>query len=263
MQDLSIALIQADLFWEQIDANLAMLEEKLWAIEPKVDLIVLPEMFTTGFSMNAERLSEPPGGKTFKWMRQMAKIKNAAIMGSYIIKEDGKFYNRLYFVKPDGTSDFYNKRHLFTLAGEEKIYTPGVDRKVTIFRGWRIMPMICYDLRFPVWARSKKSRESTYEYDLLCYVANWPEARINAWDALLRARAIENISYCIGVNRTGTDGYPKDYPGHSGLYSFNGKVISFSEKREDILISTLRASDLKVFRDRFNFQKDGDDFVLN
>ena len=262
LKDLTISLIQANLYWEQIDANLAMFEEKLWSIEQQVDLIVLPEMFTTGFSMSASTLSEPPGGKTFKWMRQLAKIKDAAIVGSYIIKENGNFYNRLYFVLPDGSSEFYDKKHLFTLAGEEKTYTAGDERKVLKFRGWRIKPMICYDLRFPVWARSKKKEGIIHEYDLLLYVANWPDARIDAWDTLLKARAIENISYCAGVNRTGTDGYPKDYPGHSALYAYDGKTLSFSQKKEDILLSTLSAADLSGFRERFNFQKDGDDFIL-
>lgn len=262
MQDLSIALIQANLYWEQADANLAMFEERIWGIESTVDLIVLPEMFTTGFSMNAESLSEPPGGKTFKWMRQMAKVKGAAITGSYIIKEGEKFFNRLYFVFPDGTSEIYDKKHLFTLAGEDKVYTPGEERRIIEFKGWRIKPLICYDLRFPIWARSEKVAEETYQYDLLLYVANWPDTRINAWDALLKARAIENISFCAGVNRTGTDGYPKDYPGHSALYSYSGGQLSYSEQEAETLISTISGADLLTFRDRFNFQQDADNFDL-
>ena len=179
MQDLTLSLIQADLHWEEIDANLAMFEEYVWSID-KTDLVVLPEMFTTGFSMNPEKLAEPPGGKTFKWMRLMASQKKAALVGSYIVKENGNFYNRLYFVFPDGTSRQYDKKHLFTLAGEHKPYTAGTERLVVDFKGWRINPMICYDLRFPVWARSQKQDSTAYEYDLLLYVANWPDARVNA-----------------------------------------------------------------------------------
>ena len=262
MQDLSIVLVQADLYWEQIDANLAMLEEKMWTIEARTDLIVLPEMFTTGFTMSAAALAEPPGGKTFKWMRQMAKLKNAAVTGSYIVKEGTRFYNRLYFVSPDGFSDFYDKKHLFTLAGEEKVYAAGQEQKGIEFRGWKIKPLICYDLRFPVWARSSKTDHQTYEYDLLLYTANWPAPRIHAWDALLQARAIENISYCAGVNRTGTDGYPKEYPGHSALYGFDGKTLSYSEEKEAILSTTLSGADLQAFRHRFPLQEDADRFTL-
>jgi len=263
MEDLSIALIQADLYWEQIDANLAMFEEKIWSIESEIDLIVLPEMFTTGFSMNPGKLAEPIGGKTFRWMRQMSKIKNAAIAGSYMVKEGGNFFNRLYFVFPDGRSEYYDKKHLFTLAGEQKPYTAGTERKVITFNGWRIKPLICYDLRFPVWARSEKAEDQLYQFDLLLFVANWPDTRINAWDTLLKARAIENLAYCAGVNRTGTDDFPKDYPGHSALYAFDGETLSFSDQNEAVLISTISASRMITFRDRFNFQADADTFTLS
>ena len=263
MQDLTIALVQSDLYWEQIDANLAMFEEKLWALQDQVDLIVLPEMFSTGFSMNAEKLAEPPGGKTFKWMRQMAKVKGAAVTGSCIVKEGGNFYNRLWFVFPDGSSEHYDKKHLFTLAGEGEVFTAGEEQKIVTFKGWRIKPLICYDLRFPVWARSARTEEQTYQYDLLLYVANWPDARIDAWDALLKARAIENISYCAGVNRTGTDDYPKDYPGHSALYAYNGSPITYSEEVSEILVSTLSVGDLSTFREKFSFQEDSDSFFLD
>lgn len=262
MNDLTISLIQADLHWEQIDANLAMFEEKIWSIDELTDLIVLPEMFTTGFSMNAAEVSEPPGGKTFKWMRQMATQKKAAITGSYIVREGEHYYNRLYFVYPDGNSKQYDKKHLFTLANEHETYQPGSERLIVEYKGWKIHTMICYDLRFPVWARSRKDQESAYEYDLLLYVANWPEPRINAWDALLKARAIENLSYAAGVNRIGTDAFPKDYPGHSGLYRFDGNELAFSDGKEEIMTFPLSADDLKAFRDRFSFQEDADDFDL-
>lgn len=261
MQDLTISLIQADLHWEEIDANLGMFEEKIWEIEEEIDLIILPEMFTTGFSMNAEQLAEPPGAKTFKWMRQMATQKKASITGSYIVKDGDNYFNRLYFVYPDGSSKQYDKRHTFNLAGEGEKYAAGEERLILEYKGWKICPLICYDLRFPVWARSQKKGDELYEYDLLLYVANWPDARINAWDALLKARAIENHSYCAAVNRIGTDAFPKDYPGHSAIYSFNGDEIGFSEK-EEIITRKLIASDLTEYRKRFPFQVDGDDFEI-
>lgn len=261
MKDLTISLIQADLHWEQIDANLAMFEEKIWSIENS-DLIVLPEMFTTGFSMNAKSLAEPPGGKTFKWMRQMATQQKVAIIGSYIIKDQGNYYNRLYFVYPDGSSRQYDKKHLFNLAEEGDFYSSGNERVILEYQGWKIHPMICYDLRFPVWARSRKTPESLYEYDLLIYVANWPDTRVNAWDTLLKARAIENLSYCAGVNRVGEDGVSKNYVGHSGVYSAKGEELAFSANNEAILTVTLSAKDLLDYRKNFPFQKDGDEFEL-
>ncbi len=262
MQELTISLIQADLHWEEIDANLAMFEEYIWSIE-STDLIVLPEMFTTGFSMNPTSLAEPPGGKSFKWTRQMAMQKKAAILGSLIVKQGGSYFNRLYFVYPDGSSQQYDKKHLFTLAGEHEEYTAGDKKLIVEYKGWKICPLICYDLRFPVWARSLKRTESIYEYDLLIYVANWPDARVNAWDTLLRARAIENISFCAGVNRIGTDGYPKEYSGHSAIYSYDGTELGFSDNKPEIITSRLIPTDLQKFRDRFPFQEDADQFTID
>ncbi|GAB4230324.1 MAG: nitrilase family protein [Ekhidna sp.] len=262
MKDLTISLIQADLYWEQIEANLAMFEEKIWSIAEEVDLIILPEMFTTGFSMNAEALAEPPGGKTYKWMRQMAGQKKAAIVGSCIIKEGGEFYNRLYFVYPDGSSEQYDKKHLFTLAGEHISYTPGNLRLTLAYKGWKINTLICYDLRFPVWGRSAKQESTPYEYDLQLYVANWPSPRVDAWDTLLKARAIENLAYVAGVNRVGKDGTDKDYVGHSAVYAYDGQSLTFSES-EEVLTVTLRAEELKQYRDRFRFQEDADSFEIN
>lgn len=261
MKDLHVALIQSDLYWEQPNANLGMFEEEISKIEKAVDLIVLPEMFTTGFSMNAPHLAEPPGGSVFKWMRSVAKRMDAAITGSYMIRDKGKFFNRLYFVYPDGSSDFYDKRHLFTLAGEDQMFASGTQRKTFTFRGWRIRPQICYDLRFPVWARSEKQEEVLYEYDLLLYVANWPEARIKAWDALLKARAIENSAFSVGVNRTGRDENEKIYPGHSATYQFDGESLLFM-KEKGVGFASLSGSDLLDYRKRFNFQQDADAFQI-
>lgn len=258
MEDLKVSLIQSELYWEQPDANMAMFEEKIWSID-NTDLIVLPEMFTTGFTMNPEAVAEPVGGKTFKWMRQMAKQKNAAVTGSFVVKDGGDFFNRLYFVYPDGTSEKYDKKHLFSLAGEDKPYKAGEERLIVTHKGWRVHPMICYDLRFPVWARSRSMENELYEYDLLLFVANWPDARISAWDALLKARAIENLSFCAGVNRIGTDASSKNYTGHSGIYSFDGAELAFGEA-DEVLTSNLSADSLKKFRDRFPFQRDADRF---
>ena len=260
--DLTVSLIQANLYWEEIDANLAMFEEMVWEID-NTDLIVLPEMFTTGFSMNPKSLAEPPGGKSFKWMRQIAKQKNAAITGSYIIKENNHFFNRLYFVFPDGSSQQYDKKHLFTLAGEGNAYQPGTQKLIVDYKDWKIQPMICYDLRFPVWARSNSIPDKLYEYDLLVYVANWPDARIHAWDTLLQARAIENIAYCVGVNRIGLDGSQKQYPGHSAAYSYKGESLSIAKETREIQTITFSKDQLEEFRGRFPFQTDADPFTLD
>lgn len=262
MQDLAVSLIQADLHWEEIDANLAMFEEMIWSID-QTDLVVLPEMFTSGFSMNAEKLAEPPGGKTFKWMRQMATQLKTAITGSYIVKEKGQYFNRLYFVHPDGSSEQYDKKHLFNLAAEGDTFTPGDERLIVTYKGWKIHPLICYDLRFPVWARSHKDGEELYEYDLLIYVANWPDTRIQAWDALLKSRAIENLAYCAGVNRIGKDQAAKNYNGHSGAYSAKGDELIFSDGEEKIMTVNLSASELQDYRNDFPFQADADDFSLS
>ena len=261
MQDLTISLIQADLHWEEIDANLAMFEELIWSID-QTDLIVLPEMFTTGFSMNAESLAEPPGGKTFKWMRQMATQRQVGIAGSYIVKESGQYFNRLYFVYPDGSSEQYDKKHLFNLAGEGDIYTSGSQRLILEFKGWKIHPLICYDLRFPVWARSIKAEGNLYEYDLLLLVANWPDTRINAWDTLLSSRAIENLSYSVGVNRIGNDAAGKGYNGHTAAYSPKGEELIFSENEEQVLTVTLSAEEMLTYRKDFPFQADADEFSM-
>ncbi len=196
---MKIALIQSSLFWENPNANRNHFEEKINAIDEEVDLIVLPEMFSTGFTMNPSAVSETMQGETVLWLQSLAEAKNSAITGSLVIQENNNFYNRLLFVFPSGEIQFYDKRHLFTLAGEDKIYTSGKDKLIVEYKGWKICPLVCYDLRFPVFARNVE------EYDVLIYVANWPESRITAWDALLKARAIENMSYTIGVNRVGKD----------------------------------------------------------
>ncbi|MFI0492026.1 nitrilase-related carbon-nitrogen hydrolase, partial [Flavobacterium sp.] len=192
---MKIAIIQSPLSWENPTENRNYFEEKINAITEKVDLIVLPEMFTTGFTMNPSSVAETMQGETILWLQSLAKAKNSAITGSVVITENGNFYNRLVFVFPSGEIQFYDKRHLFTLAGEDKVYTSGNQKLIVEYLGWKICPLVCYDLRFPVFARN------TEEYDVLLYVANWPKVRMNAWNILIKARSVENMCYTIGVNR--------------------------------------------------------------
>ncbi len=252
---LRVALIQSSLVWENPERNRTDFSKKMEAISPDVDLIVLPEMFTTGFTMSPFNLDGAEGQKTLSWMLQKAQEKNAALIGSVPFLEDGDYTNRLFFVAPDGSSHQYDKRHTFTLAGEDKIYRAGTERLIVDFRGFRICPMVCYDLRFPVWARN------TASYDVLLYVANWPKPRITAWDTLLRARAIENMAYCIGVNRIGRDGAGHEYPGHSAVYDVLGQPLAFSRTAE-IVYATLSAEHVRDTRRKLKFLEDRDDFNL-
>src|SRR5690606_24430266 len=201
MQDLRITIIQTSLHWQDASANRTMFSEKLAAAAPATDLIVLPEMFTTGSSMDAAGLAEDAEGPTLQWMKEEAVRYSAVLTGSVMVKEGDNYYNRLYWVRPDGTYEHYDKRHLFRMAKEHHSYTPGKEKLLVELKGWNICPLVCYDLRFPVWSRNTGS-----QYDLLLYVANWPKPRANAWSTLLQARAIENLSYVVGVNRVGTDG---------------------------------------------------------
>ncbi len=258
---LKLALVQTELYWENPTANRAMLEEKIWQIEEEVDLIILPEMFTTGFSMNPEKYAEVAGTDTFKWMLQLASQRKATLMGSVMVKDKGTFVNRLYVVNADGTASFYDKRHLFSLAGEDKDYTPGASKIIVEVKGWKIMPLICYDLRFPVWSRSQTTADKLYEYDAVVYVANWPSPRINAWDTLLQARAIENIAYSVGVNRFGSDESGHSYPGHSAVYDYAGQKRAYS-KLSEIILTELFEEELLQFRERFPFQRDADHFSI-
>ena len=250
------ALIQASLIWENLQANRTYFSEKINAIQEKVDLIVLPEMFTTGFTMNPNEIAETMQGETISLLKTLAKSKNIAITGSLIIKENNKFYNRLVFVFPSGEIQQYDKRHLFTLAGEDKTYTKGSDKLIVDYLGWKICPLICYDLRFPVFARN------TEDYDLLIYVANWPEPRINAWDALLKPRAIENMSYVIGVNRIGEDQNKHNYPGHSQVLDCLGNYLIAPNEQEDVFITVLDKQKMLETRQKFGFLNDRDSFTI-
>lgn len=257
-KNLKTAVIQVDLAWENVLKNLDKFSEQIEKIPEDVDLIVLPEMFSTGFSMNAAALAEPTEGPALQWMKKIAGNKNAAVTGSVIVKDRDNFYNRLYFVFPDATYRTYDKRHTFTLAKEDETYTAGKERLIVEYRGWRICPLVCYDLRFPVWSRN------TEKYDLLLYVANWPETRINAWDVLLQARAIENMSWCIGVNRTGKDGNDYQYNGHTAVYDCLGKsLFDKSREMEFTEVVTLDKNSLKETRDKLKFLEDRDSFTID
>lgn len=257
MQDLTVTIIQSSLHWQNSWANLAMFEEKIWKIEEKTDLIILPEMFTTGFTMNAMEHAEPMNLTSFKWMRQMAEQTGAVITGSIIIKEENHFYNRLIWMQPDGLFSFYDKRHLFRMAEEHKTYSSGEKKLITKLKGWNICPLICYDLRFPTW-----SRNVDQEYDLLIFVANWPEARRHPWRVLLQARAIENLSYVIGVNRVKEDGKGIPYSGDSAIINFKGEHLFECSEKEIIHTQTLSYADLKVFREKFPAHLDADEFII-
>ncbi len=258
MQDvLKVALIQTDLIWENPEKNRENFSKKFKNLSEDVDLTILPEMFTSGFTMNAKAIAETMQGDTVTWMQQMASKHNTAIVGSIVVTEDNKFYNRLLFVTPNGTLQYYDKRHTFTLAGEDKVYSTGIKKLIIDYKGWKICPLICYDLRFPVWSRN------TEDYDVLLYVANWPKPRIAAWDALLKARAIENMSYCIGVNRVGIDGLNIEYSGNSAVYDLFGNEISNVEvHKEQIEIITLQKEHITRYREKLKFLDDSDDFTV-
>jgi len=256
-RSLKIALIQADLAWQNAKQNRINFSEKINNITEKVDVIVLPEMFTTGFSMQPQKIAEYMVGDTVKWMQQIASEKNTAICGSIIISENKNFYNRFVFVHPEGKIEYYNKRHLFTLAGEHTVYTQGEEKIIIEYKNWKICPLVCYDLRFPVWARNVE------EYDVLLYVANWPKPRIAAWDTLLKARSIENMCYTIGVNRVGNDANNLEYSGHSGVYNCLGEeVVKAKQNKEETIIAVLEKNHITEIRNTLNFLSDKDLFEI-
>jgi omega-amidase len=263
MQDLKISLIQSDLHWEDIEANLAMFEEKIWQIGNTTDVIILPEMFTTGFTMSANKLAEHMNMRTFKWMKQMADQTGALILGSYIVTVHERYYNRLLWMEPGGNFKTYDKRHLFRMANEHKTYSAGESLLISTWKGWRICPMVCYDLRFPVWSRNKWDfNTKRLSYDAMIYVANWPTTRIDQWDTLLKARAIENLSYVVGVNRIGQDENGVEYNGHSSIVSPKGEFIYTNEGMETTRTVELSANSLSAFRDRFPAFMDADEFTI-
>lgn len=258
---LKISFVQSKLFWQDINSNLTYLEQKINEIHQDTDLIVLPEMFSTGFSMQTNQ-AEPFGGDAFKWMSRVSKEKNAAVVGSIMTQENGLAYNRLIWMFPEGNYHSYDKRHLFRMANENESFTAGKKRLIVQFKGWNICPLICYDLRFPVWSRNQVTNDGL-AYDLLIYVANWPERRALAWNSLLPARAIENQAFVLGVNRVGSDGNGISYSGDSGLFNYLGEKINlanrFMEKIETVEISK---SDLLKYREAFPAYADADEFKL-
>ena len=253
---MKVALFQTKLAWEQPETNRKFIEEYFLNEATDFDLFVLPEMFTSGFTMHPEKISETMQGETISWLKKLAKLKNCAITGSLVIHENDNYYNRMVFVHPSGKIDAYDKRHLFTLAGEEKVYTKGNEKAIVNYNNWNICLQICYDLRFPVFARNVEN------YDLLLYVANWPKVRIMAWDALLKARAIENMTYTIGVNRIGTDANALEYTGHSRIIDFLGNEILSCENELGVFIIEIDKNQQTQTRQKMNFLNDKDAFQL-
>ena len=274
MQPLRITLVQTELIWEDPEANRKMLERKIQSINQPSHIILLPEMFTSGFSMRPEVIAEKMDGPTFKWMKTLASEKKTIIAGSTAIAEPSqdhsssplRYYNRLIWMLPNGHYGTYDKRHLFAFAGEDQHYHSGNRRLIASVNGWKLNLQICYDLRFPVWARQSTSsherKDGDPEYDVLVYLANWPERRIQAWRSLLIARAIENQTYVIGVNRVGNDGNGISHSGNSMVIDPMGEVLYEKIKEEDIFTTELSYDHLQDIRTRLPFLKDGDDFSL-
>ena len=268
MSTLTITTIQPDLHWEDKAANLQSLEEKVLGIRENTELVILPEMFSTGFSMKPETLAERMDGPTIGWMKKVAAQKRIILTGSLIIEENGRYYNRLIWMLPNGQHGAYDKRHRFAYAGEHDHYTAGQHRLIASVKGWRVNLLVCYDLRFPVWSRQSPPQTAppnppaAPEYDLLIYVANWPERRAHAWKTLLQARAIENQSYTVGVNRVGNDGNNIYHSGDSMIVDPLGEVLYHGSEQEETFTYTLQKDKLEEVRNRFPFWRDGDLFSI-
>ena len=256
-ETLKIAVFQFNLVWENALANRNKIEEQLLLLPGDIDIVFLPEMFSTGFTMNVSAVAETMSGETIGWMKKCSEEYHVALCGSLVVREANGYFNRLVFVEPSGTVWYYDKRHLFTMAGEESHFQPGKQRLIVEYKGWRICPLICYDLRFPVWARNRN------EYDVLVYSANWPESRKEVWNILLKARAIENQSYVVGANRVGVDGNGISYSGNSQLIGPKGNVLGSSvDYSENILFADFFYKELVDFRKKFPVLNDADRFEL-
>jgi len=263
MQNLKIVLIQSDISWEDIDQNLDNFENKLNQVNESPDLIVLPEMFNTGFTMNVEKCAESEGGKTISWLKKQTFEKNCVIVGSLLVNEAGKYYNRMFWVNPDGSYECYDKRHLFRMAQEHHTMSQGLNKKIVQLNNWKINLQICYDLRFPVWSKNNFHDEQ-YDYDVLLYIANWPEVRNFAYKSLLIARAIENQSYVIWVNRVGGDGNQVYHSGDSMIIDPRGNIIAQAKNGvEEILTINLNKLNLSDLREKFKIGLDWDTFKIN
>ena len=261
MSTLTISTIQTNLLWEEKQANLRLLEEKINTLQEKTEIVVLPEMFSTGFSMNAEQLAETMDGETINWMKRISSEHRIILTGSIMISEDDKYFNRLIWMLPNGEYGYYDKRHLFAFGEEDQHYSAGNKRLIASVKGWKINLLICYDLRFPVWAR-QQTKEDGQEFDVLIYVANWPERRSHAWKTLLCARAIENQCYVVGVNRVGSDANNIYYSGNSLVIDPLGQVLYHMADEEDVNTITLSKEKLDEVRERFPFWKDADGFNI-
>ncbi len=271
MQDLNVTLVQRKLAWEDPAANREQFARDLAALDANIDMVILPEMFTTGFSMAAEQVAENEAEVTLPWLQELARERDVAITGSLAVRDGEQVFNRLLFVTPDGQRHHYDKRHLFRMSGEGEHYAAGRDKLIVEWRGWRICPMICYDLRFPVWSRNTGAdirgagspyAGSPYAYDLLIYVANWPAKRRMHWRQLLIARAIENQSYCIGLNRVGSDGNGLDYAGDSLVLAADGEMILDCKDQTGVFRASLDYRAMERYRSKFPCHKDADDFEL-
>lgn len=275
-ETLHVTLIQSDLSWENKTANLDMFERKILAVQEKMELVVLPEMFNTGFSMNPEQLWEDMEGPTIQWMKRVSRENKIVLTGSIIVKENGQYYNRMIWMLPNGNMGIYDKRHLFAFAGEDEKYNAGRKRLIASLKGWKLNLQVCYDLRFPVWARQSvpirllpdgsfekgDDETNTPEYDVLVYVANWPEKRSHAWKTLLKARAIENQCYVIGVNRVGIDGNGHHYTGDSMIVGPLGDELITVAHDEAVIHYLLSFDSLRSTREKFQFLRDADPFII-
>jgi omega-amidase len=262
MSALTCTLIQTALHWENKVANRNMLKAKIDAIKENTEVVILPEMFSTGFSMKPEHFAEKMDGETVQWMKEVSAQKKVILTGSLMIEENGHYFNRLIWMLPNGQLGYYDKRHRFAFANEHEHYTAGNKRFIASVKGWRINLNICYDLRFPVWARQQPAEGEEAEYDLLVYVANWPERRNTAWKSLLQARAIENECFCIGVNRVGNDGNDIYHSGDSMVVHPLGEIIYHKEHTEDVFTITLHKVSVEEVRQRMPFWKDADPFKI-
>ncbi|HNZ42888.1 MAG TPA: amidohydrolase [Bacteroidales bacterium] len=262
MQDLNITIVQSDLAWEQVQKNLDTFDKKLEGLKNKQDVVVLPEMFATAFTMNVGDFGGNMDSPVITWMKEKAEALNSAITGSFIYKEKDVFYNRLVWMNPDHNFETYDKRHLFRFGGENNFFKAGKQKIVVEHKGWRVFPLICYDLRFPVWSKNKLVNEN-YQYDVLIYVANWPETRKQHWKTLLQARAIENLCYVVGVNRIGCDGRGTRHSGNSLIISPRGEILhELADNTEEVITMVLSGAELLHYRQKFNVAPDWDDFRI-